>query len=117
MKSEDLKTRLKAAEEAFLGKRARWLLGRSRYIAEVGKLGPEELRKLIMSVLNEELERGRILSELRTEGPLAVPELSERTGLPKHKIMWHLICMMREGRVVISGKKGDYYAFSPARGR
>ena len=63
----------------------------------------------------EELERGRILSELKENGPLTVPELSERTGLPKQRLMWHLICMMKDGRVAIWGKKGDFYAFSAAK--
>jgi len=109
---EELRSLLKAAREAFSGERVRWLLGRSRHIAEVGKLSPGEVRGLITNILREELERGRIISELREEGPLTVPELAERTGLPKRRIMWHLVCMMKEGRVSIWGKKGDYYAFS-----
>jgi len=114
MNEEELRAKLRAASEAFSGERIRWLLGRSKHIVEVGKLSPGEARELITNILEEELERGWIMSELKQDGPLTVPELSERTGLPKKKVMWHLICMMREGRIAISGKKGDYYAFSPA---
>jgi len=113
---EELRAKLRAATEAFSSERVRWLLGRSKYIAEVGKLKPEEVKALITDVLREEMERGHILSELKANGPLTVPELSERTGLPKRRIMWHLICMMKDGRVAIWGKKGDYYAFSATKG-
>jgi len=109
---DELRAKLRAAQEAFLSERVRWLLGRSRHIAEVGKLSPGEIKELITSILEEEFERGRILSELKENGPLTVPELSDKTGLPKKKIMWHLICMMKDGRISIWGKKGDYYAFS-----
>jgi len=110
--SEEMRAKLRAAFEAFSSERVRWLLGRSRHIAEVGKLKPEEVRELVKSVLAEELERGLIVSELKADGPLTVPELAQRTGLPRRRIMWHLICMMKEGRIAIRGKKGDYYAFS-----
>jgi len=112
MGKPELKAKLRAAELAFSGERVRWLLGRTRHIAEVGKLKPEELQELLRSMLAEELERGLILSELKARGPLTVPEISEATGLPRKRVMWHLICMMKDGRVAISGKKGDYYAFS-----
>jgi len=115
MEENELRARLRAAREAFSSERVRWLLGRSRHIAEVGKLTPEEAKELITNILKEELERGRILSELKENGPLTVPELSERTGLPKQRLMWHLICMMKDGRVAIWGKKGDFYAFSAAK--
>jgi len=115
MGENELRARLRAAREAFSSERVRWLLGRSRHIAEVGKLSPKEVKSLITEILREELERGHILSELKANGPLTVPELSERTGLPKQKLMWHLICMMKDGRVAIWGKKGDYYAFSATK--
>jgi len=44
-------------------------------------------------------------------GEKTVPQLSQETGLPSDKVLWHVMAMKRYGAVAERGHIGDYFTY------
>ncbi|MBN2508376.1 MAG: hypothetical protein JXQ71_16990 [Verrucomicrobia bacterium] len=52
-------------------------------------------------------ERKAVESALK-RGPATVPELARASGLPAHKVLWHLAGMRKYGTAQETAQDGDY---------
>ncbi len=68
---------------------------------------PEELRERV----RRHREAKRAIRQALAEGPLTVPELAQRTGLPSHEVFWHIISMRKYGEVAEGEQEGDYFRY------
>ena len=53
----------------------------------------------------------KAISDSLQSGPRTVPEIAASSGLPSHKIMWHLMALKRYGKVREAGRAGDYFRY------
>ncbi len=56
--------------------------------------------------------RGLLIKELRTRGPLTIPELSKATGMETDKVVMHMIALRQFGRISIVGEKDDQLIYA-----
>jgi len=56
-------------------------------------------------------ERKQLITEIKN-GPATVPELAQKTGLPTHKVLWHIAGMRKYGIVSEHSKDGDYIRYA-----
>lgn len=94
--------------EAFSSERLRWIIGQATAPSE--DMNEEELRTLVEKIVTEEIERHLILAKIGRE-PSTIPEISETTGLPTNRVLYHIIALRREGIISETGVKGDYYLY------
>ena len=74
----------------------------------------ESRKKTIDSVRKRVTETRTVrkrLSEALSEGPKTVPELTGITGIPSHKVLWHLTSMKKYGKVGEGDQSGDYFQY------
>jgi predicted transcriptional regulator len=55
----------------------------------------------------------KLLRGALQEGPLTVPDLARKTGLPAEQVLWHVTAMKKYDLVVETGmdEAGDYYRY------
>lgn len=90
--------------------RLRWLIGKGKSLIDQGKISLEEYETVIKDILQTEMQRKMIVSELKT-GSLTVSEISLRVGLPLNLVFKHLIAMRRNNTVTIFGERDDELEF------
>ncbi len=103
---------INALIEAFSSERLRWIIGQATAPPE--DMNEEELRMVVEKIVTEETERHLILTKIRKE-PSTIPEISEMTGLPTKRVLYHIIVLRREGIITETGEKGDYYLYGTLR--
>jgi len=57
-------------------------------------------------------ERGLILKEIKSRGPLTIPEISKATGLQESNVFRHLTALGQFGKVGIVGEKEGYVTYA-----
>lgn len=111
MKLSERKKLLKrtdAAIEAFKTERLRWVLG----ISQVGvKIDEGKYHAVTEKVMEDEIERQMILTEIRNKGPLTIKELSEATDISPKEILRHIIALRRNGAISEAGEKEGGYLY------
>ncbi len=105
---ESLKRKTNAAIDAFKSQRLRWVMGRSQVKVEIDE---KRYRKVIDSIMQDEIERHMITGALKEKGQLTVGELSQLTGLHPSKIIQHIIALRRNGVVNEVGEKDRQYLY------
>ena len=76
------------------------------------------MRRDIREVIREEpLVRGRLVELLLRDGPLTVPEVAERAGLPEDEVMVWLMGLRKYGYVAEqkAAAGDDYHRYAAAR--
>ncbi len=101
-------TSIDALIGAFSSERLRWIIGQT--IAPQEDMNEEELGIVIEKIVTEEKERYLIVTKIGGE-PSTIPEISEMTGLPTKRVLYHIIALRRERIVNETGVKGDYYLY------
>jgi len=97
-----------AAIDALKSQRLRWVMGRSQIKVEIDE---ERYRRVVDSIMQEEIERHMITGALKEKGPLTVEELSQLTGLKSSNIVQHLIALRRNGVINEVGEKNRQYLY------
>lgn len=108
---ERIVARVEAYIDAFSSERLRWIMGRA-LIPEL--MDEEEWSRLAEKVIAEEKERSLILNEIK-RGPCTIPRLSETTGMPKKRVLHHILVLRKEGLIEEVGEEGDYYLYGITR--
>ena len=105
---ENLIRKTNAAIEAFKSQRLRWVTGRSQIKVEIDE---EKYRKVVDSIMRDEIERHMIIGAIKEKGPLTVEELSQLTILQPNRIMQHVIALRRNGVINEVGEKNRQYLY------
>ncbi len=93
--------------DAFSSERLRWIMGRT-LVPEL--MGEEEWKRLAEKVIVEEKERSLVLNEIKRK-PCTIPHISMETGLPKKRILHHILVLRKEGLIEEVGEEEDYYLY------
>jgi len=72
-------------------------------------------KELTSAIRQDKRERRAISAELNVKGPLTVPQLADATGIPAHRVLQHILVMMKSGQVVEAGEKDGGYAYNVKR--
>ena len=69
--------------------------------------------KLAQELLKQQQSDRKQLHRILDAGPSTVPQLSSATGIPSHKVLWHIAAMKKYGLVEEGGMDdaGDYYVY------
>ena len=107
---ETLRLRLLAAKGALEGEKVRWLVGREEALLEGENVygetvKPEELRKLMESVLRDEYVKNRIMLHLDGRS-LSAEEIGSILGLSVKEILAFLVDLIGEGRIALHEGEG-----------
>ena len=60
------------------------------------------------ALLKEQQGVRKMLRGAMKAGPRTIPQLAEATGLPSHKVLWHVTAMKKYGLVIEEGLNEDY---------
>ncbi|MGY5860037.1 MAG: hypothetical protein RTU63_11760 [Candidatus Thorarchaeota archaeon] len=102
---------LEAAGDAFESERLRWLIGKGDVLVHRGELTPERLQELMEQTVREEIDRSRLLLEIR-EGPATITEIAKATKMEKDYILENLLAMMKWNQVEIIGDENHEYIYA-----
>jgi len=105
---EILTRKANAAIDAFKSQRLRWVTGRSQVKVEIDE---ERYRRVVDSIMQDEIERHMIIGAIKEKGALTVEELSQSTGLQPSRIMQHIIALRRNGVINEAGEKNRQYLY------
>ena len=108
---ENLIRKTSAAIEAFKSQRLRWVTGRSQVKVEIDE---EKYRKVVDSIMRDEIERHMIIGAIKEKGPLTVEEISQLINLQPSRIMQHIIALRRNGVINEAGEKNRQYLYKLA---
>jgi len=97
-----------AATEALKSSRVRWVTGRSQVKVDIDE---KKYRKVIDSIINDEIERHLITGVLKNQGSLTIEEISELTDLLPSTILQHIIALRMKGEVGEAGEKNSQYLY------
>ncbi len=103
--------KLEAATDAFGDERLRWLIGKGDVLIQKGKLTPERLKQLLEQTVNEEIDRSRILREIR-DGPATITEIAKAIKMEKDHILENLLALMKWNLVEIVGDENREYIYA-----
>ena len=53
----------------------------------------------------------RQMCQVLRDGPKTVPEVATATGLPAHRVLWHITAMKKFNLVEEAGMCGEYYLY------
>ena len=56
-------------------------------------------------------ERGLIVREIKSQGPLTIDELSKATGLEKSRLLRHVIAMRQFGKLQVVGERNEQLTY------
>jgi ferredoxin len=79
------------------------------------EIDPELHEQLTSEYLNNEIERGAIITLIRHLGAMTAESLAERTGLPQDRVLQHLLRMKRSELLVITGETHGYLLYDIPR--
>lgn len=96
-----LKKRFEAMIDSFKERRLRWLTGKGRILMEKEGMKPEEYEALMENILQTEMERKVIISELKA-GAYTVSQISQRLQMPPKQVFKHLMALKHLNIVAIS---------------
>lgn len=101
-------TRRVAAEaEALKTPRVRWVTGTHIKL----EIDEKKYRRIVDSIVHDEIERQLIIDAIKEKGPLTVEELSQLTSLQPERVMEHIIALRKKGSIGEAGEKEDKYLF------
>jgi F420-non-reducing hydrogenase iron-sulfur subunit len=108
---ESLKGRLLAVKRALEGERVRWLVGKEEALLEGENVygetvNPDQLHRLMESVLRDEYIKNRILLDLEGKS-LSAPEIGEPLGLALKEVLAYLVDLIGEGKVALHEGEGN----------
>lgn len=79
------------------------------------KLDPEVYENMMVTYLDNELERGTILILIRELGAMTAEDLAEKTNIPQQRVFQHLLRMKRDELLILAGEKHGYVLFDVPR--
>ncbi len=79
------------------------------------EIDPEAHEELTSAYLNNEIERGAILTLIRHLGAMTAEGLAAKTGLPQDRTLQHLLRMKRSELLVILGESHGYLLYDVPR--
>ena len=103
--------RIEAAQDAFESERLRWLVGKGDVLVHRGELTKERLTELMEQTVKEEIDRSRILREVR-DGAATITEISRATKMEKDYILENLLAMLKWNQVEIVGQENHEYIYA-----
>jgi len=103
--------KIEAAADAFGNERLRWLIGKGDVLVQKGELTPERLQELMEQTVREEIDRSRILREIR-DGPATITELAKATKMEKDYILENLLALIKWNEVEIVGDEKREYIYA-----
>jgi predicted Rossmann fold nucleotide-binding protein DprA/Smf involved in DNA uptake len=59
----------------------------------------------------EQRDYVKAITEALAQGPRTIPQIASQSGLPTHRVMWHLMAMKKYGKIVEAGREGDYLRY------
>lgn len=59
----------------------------------------------------EQRDYAKAIATALEKGPRTVPEIAQASGLPSHKILWHVMAMKKYGKIAEADRAGDYYRY------
>ncbi len=62
-------------------------------------------------------ERSLILSQLKSNGPMTLDELTAKTGMEKERLFRHMIAMRQFGKVAITGERDNQLVYGLPEGQ
>ena len=80
-----------------------------------GRVNPETTRVMMKRFLQDEAERGLILTLVRDLGPLTSKDLTEKTKISQDKVFLHLVQMKRNEELVTGGEEHGYVLYDVLR--
>lgn len=118
--SEDLRLLVSAGLEAFARFRLKIALEKGPNLVSGTnvygeKLDPDVYEEMMSNYLDNELERGTILILIRELGAMTANDLGERTGIPKDRILQHLLRMKRDELLTSPGESHGYLLYDVPR--
>ncbi|MFX1452081.1 MAG: hypothetical protein ACFFCM_14680, partial [Promethearchaeota archaeon] len=75
----------------------------------------DKVSKLILDSIDQDFERGHIISAIKKKGPLNIIAISKYTGLSKDKTYSHMIQLKNDNRIKIIGSKDGYDLYDVPR--
>jgi predicted transcriptional regulator len=63
------------------------------------------------ALLKEQQAIRRQICQVLRDGPKIVPEVAQATGLPAHRVLWHLTAMKKYNLVAEVGMCEEYYLY------
>ncbi|WP_461833251.1 hypothetical protein [Desulfothermus sp.] len=76
-------------------------------LREIRKHRIKEIREIVK-------EQNKIKESIKNalkNGSKTVPEISEKTYLPKDTVMWYIASLKKYGEVLEGDKQGDYFSY------
>jgi hypothetical protein len=67
----------------------------------------EELKKFT----REQTKNFKMISETLKNNYKTIPEISQSTGLPSHKILWYVMAMKKYSMVIEGDERDGYYQY------
>lgn len=71
----------------------------------------QETVERTQALLKEQKAVRRQICQPMRESPKTIPELANLTGLPAHKILWHITAMKKYDLIRETGMCGEYYLY------
>lgn len=107
-KKKKLVKKTDATIEAFKTERLRWVLG----ISQVGpKIDVKRYRAVTRNIMEDEMDRQMIISEIKERGSLTIKELSKATKISPKQILRHILALRKQGVISEAGEKEDEYLY------
>lgn len=79
------------------------------------EIDPSTHEKLTAEYLNNEIERGALITLIHHLGAMTAKGLAEKTGLPQNRVLQHLLRMKRSELLVITGETHGYLLYDVPR--
>ena len=111
MKETATYEKTQAAAAAFTDERLRWLIGKGDVLVQRGEMTENRLKELLEKTVRDEIERNFIMIQL-DKSPATVSEIAKATKMEKHKVLSHLLALMKWNRVAIVGEEKQEYLYS-----
>jgi predicted transcriptional regulator len=87
---------------------------RAAMLKQVRDQHQETVERTRALLKEQQVVRRQICQQLR-DGPRIVPEIAEATGLPAHKVLWHITAMKKYDLIIEVGQCGEYYQYAMAQ--
>jgi predicted transcriptional regulator len=76
-------------------------------VSEKPKIDPARAKEM----QERNRERGLIVREIKSQGPLTIDELSKATGLEKSRLLRHVIAMRQFGKLQVVGERNEQLTY------
>jgi Fic family protein len=85
---------------------------RTQMLVELRKQYGEKVKRAQEMLKNQQAVRKLIQGALH-DGPLSVPQIAARTGMPAHEILWQIASMKKYGLLEEAGAddSGEYFLY------